>query len=160
MMRQLLILALFCFALPRAVLAQEGIRSGTLALEIQMRRSTYRIGDSIDVRLTIRNLSDRVLVSYPGWASYRTTLQVIDSAGGAVAPTLLGPLMVGGVAPLNSLPPGGEEVLMSHRGDAWVNLRDWGYDLSRPGKYSIVGSPTTTRDFATSSNRVDIEIID
>jgi hypothetical protein len=161
-LRWLAVLPLICLVTARAARSQEGPPSGTLRLEIQTRQSKYHVGDSTSVRLSLHNLSGRTLtyLSYTRLATARVRLHVVDSAGRTVGPTLIPPITISSTTPPDSLPPSAQEVLVSHRGKEWVNLGDWGYDLRVPGKYSIVGTPGARRGFATSSNRVQIEMIE
>jgi hypothetical protein len=106
-------------------------------LDIETRRSTYRIGDSIDVRLTLRNTSDHPVI-VPG-ASTNTviSLRVLDIHGREVKPT--GAPAMGEASGLATLEAQQKVVLYSQYGQEWINLGEWGYELARPGSYTIIG---------------------
>jgi hypothetical protein len=124
-------------------------------LRIQIDRPTYHVGDSILVRVTVRNVSGHTLVSYPplSWTVpvYVAPMQVYDSGGHEVTPKYppWQPFSFRSLKP-DSLKDGEELTLFL--GTQWLNLRRfWGYDLPTPGRYSIqtpapnaiIGKPNT-----------------
>jgi hypothetical protein len=119
-------------------------RGDGLQFRIQLSGSTFQAGDPIPIRLTLVNQSSepQLIASVPPQALAR--LHVYTEAGKEVRPT---PPLVNTMImrPPRSLAPGGELTLRSKAGE-WLDLREWGYDLRIPGKYTItsilpVGGP-------------------
>lgn len=134
-------------------------------LRIESEKAIYRVGDSIRVRLTFRNVSDHTI--HYGAAPYdkQARLWVYDDAGRVVEPNIPSSVRgrIGG--PERRLKAGAEFTLKSWQRPRkeWLNLRDWGYDLSKPGRYRVVGVPALsgrylTADGAVSSNEVTFTI--
>jgi hypothetical protein len=130
-------------------------------LRIETDRPTYRVGDSIFVRLILRNVSDHPVRFERASATVEARLRVDDAAGHQVEPTVPGVLGRGG-GPQRMLNAGAETTLLFWKAPPlreWLNLRDWGYDLRAPGRYTIVGipgvvGPELTPDYQTvRSNR-------
>jgi hypothetical protein len=135
-------------------------------LRIQTDRPTYRVGDSIFVRLTLRNVSDHPVRFESASATVQARLRVYDDAGRQVEPTVPGVVGRGG-GPNRTLNAGAEATLLSWKSPPlreWLNLQDWGYDLRAPGRYTIVGIPGVvglelTPDYQTvRSNRAAFTI--
>jgi hypothetical protein len=118
---------------------QATVRARDLEVRIQVSRPTVRAGDSINVRLTLRNLGGKQLTLAGGAAQSTVHLRVLDASGSEVKPT--GSRKMGMSSYGVPLPPGAEITLTSARGKEWVNLADWGYNLRSPGTYTIVGQP-------------------
>lgn len=168
-MKHYLILVLLSLILPSGMRAQatpeqEPLRSARdVDLNIEVQKSTYRVGDSIDVRVTLRNRSARTLRYYSGLGSQGVALRVLDGEGRQIRPNLPQELVFGRLGPLDSLGPHGESIRVSKSGQEWVNLRDWKYDLRTPGTYTLVGfpviaGPRLTMDTTWRSKRVTITI--
>jgi uncharacterized protein (DUF58 family) len=112
-----------------------------VSVRIETDRSAYRIGDSITVRLVLRNVSSHPVrfVDYP--PNMLARLRVYDADGQEVEATYLSSTQrASGSTHRIKLKPG-EELTLHWLGREWLNLKDWGYDLRVPGKYSIVGIP-------------------
>ena len=139
-----LVLIFALFFLASASKAQQSVRPGgpDVRLRIETDQPAYRIGDSIRVRLTLRNLSgDPVRFENANYVEL-ATLKVYQ-AGREIRPTVQGVRGEGG-GPTLTLKPGQEMTLLY--GDSppertWLNLRDWGYEIDTPGRYTIVGYP-------------------
>ena len=134
-------------------------------LRIETDRPTYRVGDSITVRLTLRNVSLHGIrfIGYPPTMLAR--LRVYDATGREVKPTSPRDLRLarGSTHPVTL--EAGKELTLKWQGvDEWGNLRAWGYDLRAPGSYAIVGAPGVvgpdlTPDYETvRSNRAEFTI--
>jgi hypothetical protein len=158
-----------CLTLASSLGAQEPVRhsAGDVHLRIETDRLTYRVGDSIRVRLTLRNVSDHPVRFERASATLQARLRVYAAAGHQVEPTVPGMLGRGG-GPHLTLNAGAEATLLFWKSPPrreWLNLRDWGYDLRAPGRYTIVGipgvvGPELTPDYETvRSNRVTITIL-
>jgi hypothetical protein len=109
-------------------------------VRVETDRPTYGVGDSIRVRLTLRNGSAKP-VRIPSVSPMSLIrLRVYDAAGNQVKlATSKSPAIDGGSDwPLGA---GSDVILKDWHGHYWLNLRDWGYDLREPGRYSIVGIP-------------------
>ena len=112
-------------------------------LRIETDRPTYRVGDSIRVRLTLRNVSDHPVRFESATYTVLARLRVYDAAGHQVKPTLRGVGGRGG-GPKLTLKAGAEATLLYWKSpprQEWLNLQDWGYHLRVPGRYAIVGIP-------------------
>jgi hypothetical protein len=110
-------------------------------LRVESRKSSYQAGDSINLRLTLRNVTDHDVTWGAKPDPLMALVTVVDSDGQEVKPTLV-PSMPPGGGGLASLGAGQELTLKSSKGKEWMNLRDWGYDLRTPGTYTISGVPT------------------
>lgn len=110
-------------------------------VRIETDRQTYRAGDSIMVRLTLRNVSSRAIRFVNDAPSNQVRLVVRSTAGQKIdsissRPGQHSPLSTRSIR-LNA----GEEMTLQYDGHTWMNLRDWGYDLRMPGRYTLVGIP-------------------
>lgn len=122
-----------------------------LNVRIEMDRPTYGVGDSIRVRLTLRNVSAKP-VRIPSVSPMSLIrLRVYDAAGHQVKPGPFGSAVINGGSdwPLGA---GSDVILKDWQGHNWMNLRDWGYDLRAPGRYSIVGIPWLVNPAVTSDS--------
>jgi len=115
--------------------------SSTLVLRIEVGRPTYAAGDSIKLRLSLRNtLPDRVTVPN-GRLVDRVSVSVYDSAGNQLTPgPAAGPGFSSG-PPTMSLGPWAQVIAKGSDGRDWIDLREWGYELRSAGRYSIVVTP-------------------
>jgi len=135
---------------------------GGVSLSIEVSRSTYRPGDSINLRLTLRNTSERPIPFLVVPAPALADLCVSDAAGQRVEPELA----EAGALALSAglLKPGAELTLRSAKGEEWVNLRDWGYELRTSGTYIIQGmslvgdAGLASEPTPSQSNRASINI--
>ena len=131
-------------------------------LRIETDRPTYRVGDSITVRLTLRNVSRRPVRFVNESPSSQIRLRVYDAAGHQVKPVNSGSPGFRSGHPVTL--EGGSEATLNWQDRIWLNLRDWGYDLRAPGRYTIVGlpgvvGPELTPDYETvRSNRAAFTI--
>jgi hypothetical protein len=132
-------------------------------LRIEADRTSYRVGDSISLRISFTNTGSTPIryVPLPAWDSSR--LRVTDDSGRVVAPTS-GPTAYSLISSIHSTLPGGvTQVQTWAPGSAWFDLRRWGYGALRPGRYSIEGYPRlaitgATPDTTLRSNRVMITV--
>jgi hypothetical protein len=137
--------ALLCGVLPVAPAAGAAAQGNNhssardVHLRIETDRPTYHVGDSIAVRLTLRNVSAAAVryVSDPPVVQAR--LRVYDAAGQLVEPSLPRPLLHSSARPVTL--KAGESVTLSWQKHEWLNLRDRGYDLRTPGRFTIAGLP-------------------
>lgn len=143
--------------------APGGRSARDVRLRIETNRQTYRVGDSITVRLTLLNASSDTVRFLAGIPVRQARLRLCDAKGVEVKP-VLNPASQDIVSrSILNLKPSGE-MTMSWGGRAWLNLRDWGYDLRAPGRYTIVGIPAVASqdlapDLATArSNRAEFTI--
>ncbi len=113
-----------------------------LRLLIETDRTTYRLGDSIRVRLTLVNSSSRRIVIPVLDAQSMAALLIHDATGRKVAPTVSDSRRPtsGPPIPLEPLKPQ-EEMVLKWAHSKWVNLREFGYELEFPGCYAISGFP-------------------
>jgi hypothetical protein len=134
---------------PRAGVGQTSAESdsSTLVLRIELNQSAYVPGDSIKVRLTVRNtLPDTVRVRNAPLVS-QILLSVYNSAGQRLTPGS----QTGGVfsgPPTRLLTPWAQASFMGSAGSQWIDIRDWGYNLHEPGRYTIAAMPRLLVDQA------------
>lgn len=107
---------------------------------IETDRATYQVGDTIRVRVSLRNVSDVPITFVPYSPWYQVVLVVTAGDGRVVEKRWPG----GGGGPPTvtaaRLEPGRMEVQLWD-GREWLRLGSWGYDLREPGQYAIVGIP-------------------
>ena len=134
----------------------------SLRLAIATDRSTYRTTDSVSVRFRFLNDAQAPItfLRYPPWADVR--LVVTDSAGRVVAPTK-SPAPIYIVSSRKVTIPGGGAQVPTWNNQEWFSLRNWGYELTGPGRYTIVGLPVLSvvggaRGGSPQSNRVTITV--
>jgi hypothetical protein len=129
-------------------------------LRIQLSASNFRAGDPIPIRLTLVNQSpdSQYVASLPPQALVK--LYVYNNSGDEVRPiprTINTMIM----RPPRAVPPGGKLTLRSREGE-WLDLRDWGYDIRVPGKYTITTSPRSAdglrTDVAGGTKSTDLTI--
>lgn len=133
-----------------------------IRLQIETRRSTFRAGDPIEVRLSVHNQSAHIVRYIRTAVRYQAELSVLDAREKPVERVARQPVIIAR-AVTDSLQAGRTLTLSDGKGREWFNLLDWSYDLSRPGTYTIVGvpdvtGPKLTRDTTLRSNRVTITI--
>lgn len=147
---------------PKSLDAQAASDDGhNVRLRIETDRAVYRAGDSVAIRLAFTNTAATALryVPRPVWSESR--LVVTDSSGRAVAP--VGPRHgYHQISTITSTLPGGVTRVRTFGGE-WIDLRRWGYDLLKPGRYTIEGAPLLTipgarADTTLRSNRVTITV--
>jgi hypothetical protein len=130
-------------------------------MRIEVRQAVYRMGDSINIRVTLRNTSGDEL-TYAGLpASDLAQLVIHDPAGIKIKQNILS--RSGAIGLLSTLGPGAEITLRSEAGSEWINLRDWGYDVRAPGHYLIEGIPRVAgprlkADYKVRSNKAMFNI--
>jgi hypothetical protein len=137
--------------------AQEPDPGGAAGVQLRVEtdQASYQVGDSIMVRLTLQNISDRPIRFQYGTYTGLVDLKVMDQAGRVIQPTVtrLGAKFSG---PLRTLRAGGAMTLLHWKAPPvreWLNLRDWGYEIRTPGRYKIVGSSAIGR---AQSNRAQM----
>ncbi len=135
----ILALAFVVNVAPLTAQLREATPPSKLALRIETGRQTYRVGDEIAVRLTLRNVSNEVQQCLP-YLAMLVDLRVYDTLNHEVAkhePYEQPPRFLSG--PSHSLAPDQELVVKGWRGQYWRNVGDWGYHLRQPGRYAIEG---------------------
>jgi hypothetical protein len=161
--RWLWVLAFMATGLVSGLPAQEGV-----TVRIEVDRGSYRAGDAINVRLTLRNTSDRP-VAVPSFDDPNLVSFNLRDAAGHEVKALSGE--AGSLAlSATSLKPGQELTLTSAEGKEWWNLRDWGFELRVPGSYTVEGTPVVSgsrpksgprrapEDAVVRSNRASFQI--
>lgn len=144
-----------------ALSAQRAVPSD-VQLRIETGQSTYRVGDSITVRLAFTNQASLPIafITFPPWGEAR--LVVTDAAGRVVAPPLR-PAPVYLVSTHREELPGGQTHIRGWENREWFSLRMWGYAPLGPGQYTISGAPLlvvpgASADSTVRSNRVTITV--
>lgn len=146
--------------------AQEPSRrdARSVHLRIETDRPTSHIGDSIAVRLTLRNVSPSPVRFVTDPPVVQARLRVYNAEGRQVEPAFSRVLQrYPSTRPVTL--EAGAAATLNWLGREWLNLRDWGYDLRSPGRYTIVGlpgvvGPELAPDYETvRSNRATITIL-
>jgi hypothetical protein len=152
-------------ALPLAAQNSARHNARDVHVRIETEKKTYRIGETLNVRLTLRNTSPNTIqfrASVPRSAVY---LRVTDRSGRPLqANPRLGTQWDTGSWEKEVQLKAGEEQTLQWGDSEWMNLEDWGYRIEQPGKYVIVGAPYIWGDKVVSdksirSNSVKIEFV-
>jgi hypothetical protein len=123
--------------------------SSALVLRLEVGQPAYDAGDTVRVRLSLRNtLSDTVKVRN-GVLVDLIQLFVYDSAGQLLTPGSRNIPFFSG-PPTWVLAPWAETSFKGSEGRVWSNLRDWGYELRLAGQYTIVAAPRLSIGHAPS----------
>jgi hypothetical protein len=121
-----------------------------VVVKLESQRPTYKIGDPILLRITIRNTSGQVVRMLNGTHTNLASIRVLDAKGHEVKRARSAE--IGGIGgPLLLLRPGATRILKAPNNEEWLSLRDWGYDIRVPGEYRIIGFWGTSS--ADPSNR-------
>lgn len=129
-------------ALPLAAQNPARRNARDVHVRIETEKKTYYIGETIKVRLTLRNTSPnfiRFRASVPIRAVY---LRVTDISNRALETDykLTRQWDTGRWGDEVQL-KGGEERILKWQDSEWMNLEDWGYGIEKPGRYVIAGAP-------------------
>jgi len=162
-------------------LAQEiPVRSGVFSIRLDTTKRIYRLGERIEVRISVHNNTREVYEadSVPPWGL--CDLAISNSSGQALlpAPAVNRAVRRSSIA-IREYLPGSTLVGGFDYPDApgifhfWVDISHWGYEINAPGKYTIKAIPEV-RGFARTgpekgmhfvsspsdkSNAVSIEVI-
>jgi hypothetical protein len=174
--------ALFLLALPAAVFSEQSatnaalpVRSGIISIRLESNKTVYRLGEPIELRVTLVNhtAQEYIIGMVPAWSLCR--LSVRNEKGQALRPTLRNMYGVTGGDFTYVLPAHGTVSPTFSAPGAWADIKYWLYDLDKPGTYVIVGSPTEFSAYevsghhlgsrfvvspAASSNTVHIKIVE
>jgi hypothetical protein len=147
---------------------------GILAIHLEGYKATYRVNETIGIRISIRNNTpeDYLSANLPVWVLCEVTVlndrnESLQSGG------LRGPGYRGGGAGMlyragrsEFVGPGGSWPLV----DDWVPLAYWGYELGEPGTYRVTAvakfttwaaTPDATRfTFSEHSNSIKVKIVE
>jgi hypothetical protein len=128
-------------------------------------KATYRPGEPIKVRLTLRNVSAEAVRFGVDVPREYVNLRVTDSDGRELVKDkkLFRQLSTSSKGRERTLKGGGELVL-KWEDNEWMSLQDWGYRISKPGRYTITGAPYVhgdklALDKSTRSNEVTITVL-
>ncbi len=128
------------FLVPSTLQSQSVVESDSAALVLRMEASqtSYRTGDTIRIRITLRNTTADTVAVRSSAQFFPLTLRIFDGAGRQL-PESHGPatfrLFSG--PPMWYLGPWREFSFPGFHGEEWLPLNDWGYDLRRAGGYEI-----------------------
>jgi hypothetical protein len=147
-------IALFLAALPSAVSSEQEaakvvlpVRAGIISIRLESNKAIYRRGEAIELRVTLVNHTSKyyaVPEMLTPWMLCR--LSIRNGQGRPVRVSLRNNhLFIGNGAITDTLPPNRSVPVTFWAGptgfQAWTDINYWGYELSRPGDYTIVGSP-------------------
>jgi hypothetical protein len=104
------------------------------AIQVATNKQTYRLGEPIEVRVSITNLTDQPYAIYyiPAWAL--SGLKVVDSRGEQIAVTK--PQIIGRGDPRNRYNFAPRETISLGQ----IDIGQFGYNLTEPGSYIISAS--------------------
>ena len=131
-------------------------------LRIQTERSTYKVGEPIRVRVTLRNMSGHRVETILEITPPLPPCEFLTVQGEPSTRTIPGvPGRLRG--PALRMDAGTEVILRGPDRTSWINLQDWGYSLQEPGRYEISGFTeaigwTPNPTVPESSNRVEFSI--
>jgi hypothetical protein len=111
-------------------------------VRIEADKATYEVGEPIKVRLTLRNVSSEAIAFRSSVPRLYVSLHVTDEGNRAldVDQRLINQFPSGHWGRESYL-KGGEERVLKWEDSEWMNLQDWGYRISNPGRYTITGTP-------------------
>lgn len=139
------------------------VRSGAITARIESDKTAYRLGEPIRLRLWLMNTTGSE-IDYIAAAPYEISDLHVLKDGHQLSPSEgRGPCFCQGRVYAIPLQPG-KSVLVEYNDkrnsgalSEWAYIRDWGYELSDPGYYSLSVSPTvnaigmTGPEFRTSA---------
>jgi hypothetical protein len=108
-----------------------------IELDLELRQAEYKAGDPIEVRLTLRNKTDHMVLVPAVTHTTLAPLRVIDANGRELRPGPAGIIAEArGYAGIEAW----QSVTLENDGGEWLDLRDWGYDVRTPGTYTVFTS--------------------
>jgi hypothetical protein len=124
-------------------------RAGVFGLRIESNKTAYRLGEPIRLRVTLRNNTDEHLAVIGAPPAGLCDLRILDGRGRPLPrvgarQTKLPRDGVGAI----DFPARKSMVLWwadpaKHLAiEQWVDVASWGYDIDRPGSYTITAFPT------------------
>lgn len=127
------------------------VHAGIFVVRLESDKAVYQLGEPIRLRVTVRNNTSRryAVMWMQVWGL--CDLTILNSEGQSLSSTGNRGGFVSGGADVVVFPPGEAIVadfldfLDPQRRNAlseWANLKYWGYDLNRPGEYTITALPT------------------
>ena len=163
-MRFLLTLLVIWGLAPGSLHAQRAVPQATdVHARIETDRARYRLGDSIAVRVSLVNMSasEVAFVPLPPW--YMVYLVIAREDGKVVERGTFGG--GGGTTGQPTFLRSHETRTWDWQGHQWLSLEHWGYRLTEPGRYTVVGipqiaGPNFKADAVTPrSNKVTITVV-
>ena len=135
-------MALLLQAAPVECQAAAESDSGPLVLRLESSGDTYAIGDSIRLRLTLRNTLAEAMTLRNGPLMGLVRLYVYDAAGTQLEQGISAwPYQFFSGPRTRSLGPWQQTTFKAADGGQWISLRDLGYNIRASGRYAIVGIP-------------------
>ena len=96
-------------------------------VRIETQKGSYRVGESILVRLTLRNVSAEPLQYTSSLPTTAVLLRVLDDSGRTLAADYkLNRQWFNGLRSGEITIKSGEERILKYRDEEWMDLRDWG----------------------------------
>ncbi len=124
------------------------VRAGIFVVRLESDKAVYQLGEPIRLRVTIRNNTPKryAVMWMQVWGLCGLT--ILNSEGQSLSSTGNRGGFVSGGADVVVFSPG--ETIVAGFPDPqrrnalseWANLKYWGYDLNRPGEYTITALPT------------------
>jgi hypothetical protein len=128
------------------------VRPGIFVIRLEAEKAEYKVGDRINLRITLLNRSRQhfAILRRPPYAI--TRLDVLDKAQQPVSQRadIGGPPFSISTRDVTEFSPG-QAITQVYRDpersikpQEWVDIKSWGYDLSEPGDYTITAIPVFT----------------
>jgi hypothetical protein len=116
------------------------VRTGVFKIRIEASETTYSLGEPIYLRLTVTNITNRTYGFERQPGSWITDLIVRDASGNQLQSA--GGAGNRGYMVGYTLPPGASSSPTFELGNSppseWEDIKWWGYNLTKPGVYTIV----------------------
>jgi hypothetical protein len=113
---------------------------GAISVQLSSDRSTYKVGDDVKLRITIRNVSNTTIPLFYMRGSNDVTIEVKDTQGQILKPNTkpLGTYCCGSLTQVD-FDPGSQwvETKELQGPGEWMSARVWGYAFTTPGRYTI-----------------------
>lgn len=140
---------------------------GNFRVRLESREAAYSLGQPIELRLTLTNVSSKHHIIFWSPPYQLCKLIVLDGQARAIPKALVrgfGLLYTVETRAGMDYPPGKSEVQSYPDSrdprslNEWVDIRNWGYTIAKPGDYYIQAIPTFDVR-SSASNVVHIRVI-
>jgi hypothetical protein len=135
---------------------------GAISVQLSSDRSTYKAGEDVKLRITIRNISSTTIPLLYMRGANDVTIEVKDTQGQVLKPNTqpLGTFFQGSLTQ-GDFEPGSEwvETKELQVPGEWMSARVWGYAFTTPGRYTITARRDLRGAQTAPSPPVTIDIL-